>query len=88
MSILEELYKGELHPVEKVIPQNADYRLIAKEIGDEREYFAGKMSAEDKERFKKWNERIFNYEEMVEFANFSYGFKLGAKLTHEIYEES
>lgn len=85
MSVLENFYNGNIAPIEEVIPPDADYRPLAKEIGDEREYFTGILSAEDRERFGKWNKSIFKYEEMIEFANFTYGFRLGAMLEAEIF---
>ena len=85
MSILEKLYNGKLMPVEQVIPRNADYRPLADKIGNERGYFAEALSAEDRERFDSWNKLIFEYEEMIEFANFEHGFKLGSQLTFEIF---
>lgn len=85
MSILERLYMGNLCPIEEAIPPDADYRSLSNKIGDEREYFEGILSAEDKERFEKWNMMIFRYEDMTEFANFTQGFRLGAMLAFEIF---
>lgn len=84
MSLIEKLYNGNLLPIEEVIPPNAAYRPLTDEIGKEREYFAGLLSAEDREKFDKWNKKVFQYEEMVEFANFEYGFRLGAMLIFEL----
>lgn len=88
MSILKRLYMGNLCPIEEAIPPDTDYRALSNKIGEEREYFAGKLSAEDKERFEKWNKMIFRYEDMTEYANFTQGFKLGAMLAFEIFSGS
>lgn len=85
MNVLKNLYNGNLAPIEEVIPPDADYRPLTKKIGNEREYFSGILSAEDRERFEEWNKMIFEYEEMVELANFKYGFRLGAMLAFEIF---
>lgn len=87
MSLLEELYNGKVSPVENIIPKNTDYRRIADEVGTERKYFSTRLSPEDKERFEKWNSLIYQYEEMTEYANFSYGFRMGAMLVLEIFVE-
>lgn len=87
MSILERLYNGNLCPIEEAIPPDKDYRSLLNEIGNEREYFAGIFSVEDKGRFEEWNRKIFRYEEMVEYENFSYGFRLGVMLAHEVFAE-
>ena len=88
MSILKRLYMGNLCPIEEAIPPDADYRSLSNKIGEEREYFAEKMFAEDKERFEKWNKMIFRYEDMTEYANFTQGFKLGVMLALEIFSGS
>ena len=85
MGIIEELYNGKVCPVEDIIPQDAQYRPLSDDIGNERMYFASRLSAEDQERFEKWNSLVFRYEEIVEYANFEYGFRLGAMLTLETF---
>ena len=85
MGIIEELYNGKVCPVEDIIPQDAQYRSLADDIGNERMYFVSRLSAEDQERFEKWNSLVFRYEEIVEYANFEYGFRLGALLTLETF---
>lgn len=85
MSVLERLYMGNLCPVEEAAPHDTGYRFLSNKIDEEREYFRGILSAEDKERFEKWNEMIFRYEDITEYANFAQGFRLGATLTSEIF---
>ena len=85
MGIIEDLYNGKVCPTEDIIPQDIQYRPLANDIGNERKYFASRLSAEDRERFEKWNSLVFRYEEMVEYANFEYGFRLGAMLTLETF---
>lgn len=68
-----------------MIPPNPNYRKICKKIGDEREYFEKILSDADRERFKKWNELVYEYEKMVEFTNFSNGLKLGLMLGFEVF---
>ena len=85
MSILKRLYMGNLCPIEEAIPPNTDYRSLSNKIVEERDYFAERLSAEDRERFEKWNKMIFRYEDMTEYANFTQGFRLGAMLAFEIF---
>lgn len=85
MSVLERLYMGNLCPVEEAAPHDTGYRFLSNKIDGEREYFRGILSAEDRERFEKWNEMIFRYENITEYANFAQGFRLGATLTSEIF---
>lgn len=87
MNVIEDLYNGKICPVEDIQPKRERYRSLANEIGDEREYFASKLPEEDRERFKKWNELVFKYEGMFEYANFEYGFRLGSILTLATFSE-
>lgn len=84
-SVLERLYMGNLCPIEEAVPHSTEYRFLSNKIGEEREYFEGILSAEDRERFEKWNTMVFRYEDITEYANFSLGFRLGAMLTSEIF---
>lgn len=88
MNIIEELYQGMLCPINVIIPKDEKFRLLDQRIGDEREYFAGLMSEVDKKRFQEWNELITKYENMYEYANFEYGFKLAFKLLQEVFQEN
>ena len=85
MSVIEEFYNGDLCPVEHMIPKNENYRSLCRKIGDEREYFEGILSDADRERFKKWNELVYEYEKMVEFTNFSNGLRIGLMLGFEVF---
>lgn len=87
MSILKDFYDGNICPVEEIVPLDEKYRPLSKAIGKEREYFEEQLSEEDKERFREWNQQVNDYEQMNEYANFSYGFKLGAMLVFEIFME-
>ena len=87
MSILERLYMGNLCPYEESIPHNVDYRSLSIKIGEEREYFEGILSAEEKERFKAWNEMMFRYEDITSYEKFKHGFSLGIMLASEIFAE-
>ncbi len=87
MSIIEDLYNGELCPVEHMIPSDPDYRDISRQIGDDRKYFEEILSGEDRERFKKWNNSIYEYEKMVELISFKNGFKLGMMLGEEVFRQ-
>lgn len=87
MNILEKLYNGQINPVENVVPKDTKYRPLSSEIASERDYFLSKLPDRDKERFEKWNNAIYEHEKIAEYTNFTYGFKLGARLISEIFTE-
>lgn len=88
ISILEELYMGTLCPLEESVCNDADYHSLLDEIRMERDYFAGILSEENRERFEKWNMMVFRYEDMIKFARFAQGFRLSAMLASEIFSGS
>lgn len=71
MSVLKRLYMGNLCPVEEAIPHDTEYRFLSNKIGEEQKYFEEILSAEDRQRFQKWNEMVFRYENITEYANFA-----------------
>lgn len=87
MGILKNWYDGNICPAEDIAPKSKKYHSIVTKIGKEKEYFATKLSSDDRERFEKWDSLRYEYEEMTDYANFSYGFKLGAMLAFEIFAE-
>lgn len=87
MSILEKLYNGAICPIEHIIPENSDYRSITADIGRERDFFTSRLTPDDQKRFEEWNGLLYEYEQMSEYANFSYGFKMGFMLAFEIWTD-
>ena len=87
MSILEDLYNVKLYPLEDIIPQNEKYRPLCEEISREQERLLEKLATEDKEILQNYNKLLHEYERMSEYANFSFGFRLGARLVFEIFAE-
>lgn len=87
MSVLKRLYMGNLCPVEETIPQDTEYRFLSNKISEERKYFEEILSAESRQRFQKWNELVFRYESITQYANFAHGFRLAATLASEIFRE-
>lgn len=85
MSILKRWYRGDLYPGEEIVPLDAEYRAVGRKIGDEREYFKTNLSPEDAKRFEKWDGLLLESSSMNSYANFSYGFRLGATLMREVF---
>ena len=85
MSIIEELYNGTLAPIENMVSQDPRYRQICGQIGDDRKYFEKILSENDREKFQRWNHLIYEYEKMLEYTNFSSGFRLGMQMGCEVF---
>ena len=84
MSVLKDLYNGEVYPFENIMPQDENYRPISNKVGELRAYFTEKLPQEDKERFAEWNRLICEMLHMEGYANFSYGFRLGVRLMADV----
>ena len=87
MSILEDLYTGKISPMENIVPDNPAYRSTSTKVGDMREYFLQKLSDEDCEKFRPWNQLIQEVYYMEGYENFSYGFRLAVWLLMEAMKE-
>lgn len=87
MSILEDLYSGRIYPCEIILPKDEKYRETNDKIEEMRDYFEGKLSPEDKEKFAQWNQLIHESEFMNAYENFAYGFRLGVALIFETLAE-
>jgi len=83
-SILGRLYNGELYPSEDILPNSAEYRAMSHAINDEKQYFQGKLSESDLQRYEKMEELIHEADDIYCYENFLCGFRLGAGLMIEI----
>ena len=85
MSILEELYNGQVYPFEDIVPQTKAYRAANRKAGEIREYFSESLSPEDEEKFEEMN-RLFHESTYIEaYENFTYGFRLGVLLMCDVF---
>lgn len=84
MSILRDLYNGDVYPAEEIVPRDTEYRNLSNEIGELRKHLNDKLQTEDKAQFEKMDDLILKTSSMYGFANFSYGLKLGLLLMCEV----
>lgn len=87
MSTLEELYMGDISPIEQIVHRNAEYRRLSRKICDEYQYFEKMLSDENKKRFEEWDNMISTQEDMMQCDGFTYGFRLGVMLMTEALTE-
>lgn len=86
MSILEQLYDGKVYPCEEILPQNyAEYRAVSEKVGDAYEYFMKELPPEQARQFEEMDKGRTTLTSMQAYANFEYGFKLGARLMSEVF---
>ena len=83
MSIIEELWHGNINPQEDGIENTAEMKQLTEYISRHRKTLEEMMSDEQKKTFEKYIDCRNEYESLYQAAVFAYAFKLGAKLTVE-----
>ena len=86
-SILEKLYNGEIYPAEKINVRTEAYKQLNNKISDEKEYFMATISKDDKMRFEELGNMELDRSSAFGTENFTYGFRLGAKMVLNIMQE-
>lgn len=82
-TLLQKLYDGEVYPAEQIVSRNPEYRETSRKISDEKEYFQGILTGDDRQRFDKLMDFRYEVESMDSYENFVYGFRLGVELMLE-----
>lgn len=83
MTILENLWYGNIRPVESFVDGNTEYKSLLHLAGNNREKFEATLSPEQAELFEKFYTAVNEMNSTAEVAAFSYGFRLGARLINE-----
>lgn len=83
MTILENLWYGNIRPVEEFVDGNTEYRDLLRIVGNNREKFEATLSPEQAELFEKFYTAVNEMNSTAEVQAFSYGFRLGARLMNE-----
>ena len=83
MTILENLWYGNIRPVEQFVEGDAEYRNLLRLVGNNREKLEATLSPEQAELFDKFYTAVNEMNSTAEVEAFSYGFRLGASLMNE-----
>ena len=83
MTILEELYYGNISPAVREIRKDGEFNSILQELATLEDSFMESIGKEKKEEYEKMSELNSELQGIREFALFRYGFKLGLGLTVE-----
>lgn len=79
------MYDGEFNPNETVVSGDPDYVAMSHQEGEEIEYIASRLTAEDKVRLDKLIDLMGETEHMNGYANFAYGLRIGILLMFELF---
>lgn len=83
-SILEELYNGNLCPVEQIVSKNPAYRATTGKITEAIGIWRERLSEDEFEQLEDLLNLRVQTSEMDMTASFVHGFKLGATLMVEV----
>ncbi len=80
MTILENLWYGNIRPIEEFVVGNAEYKSLLRLVGNNRENLEATLSPEQAELFERFYTAVNEMNSASEVDAFKYGFTLAAKL--------
>ncbi len=84
MSILEELYDGNINPSQMFIKNGSEYKTLCAQLSEYTSELTSLLSSEEKQLFEKiWNKNA-DLTYLSEKERFMEGFRIGANIMWEI----
>lgn len=83
MTALENLWYGNIRPVETYIEGNVEYKNLLRIAAKDQERLGASLSPEQTELLEKYEAAVKEMNATAEVEAFSYGFRLGARLMTE-----
>ena len=83
MTVLEDLWYGNVNPHEAILTYNKKFRSLLALMGKNRDDLSGTLTDQQKETLEKYDETINEMHSIAEVEAFSYGFRLGVRLMIE-----
>jgi len=85
--IMEALFYGHIIPWERRADMSDKHKAALQKIEIERNYFLGKLSTDDGQRFQKLEDLLMLSNQNEEVDIYTHGFTLGALLMYEVLEK-
>ncbi|MNZ73211.1 hypothetical protein D3C78_916200 [compost metagenome] len=83
-TILEALYRGELHPGETIVPSHPEYRPLSRQVAAQTEQWRDRLGEEAFCELEEYFDLCDSVDSMHVEAAFLHGFRLGANLMIEV----
>ena len=83
MTVLEDLWYGNITPHETILTDNKNYKSFLALMGKNRDDLSGTLTDSQKETLEKYDETIDEMHSIAEIEAFSCGFRLGVRLMIE-----
>ena len=87
MSVLEELWYGNLEPSEFFFSSSREYKELLHLVSHSEEKLLSTMTQEQKELFSRYSDCIREFQSLTELLLFQSSFKLGARMMAEMMAE-
>lgn len=87
MTVLEDLWYGNLHPVEEFLADNKEYKGLLRIVAKNREKLENSLSSEQAELFEKYYTVTNEMNAVSETAAFKFGFNLALWLLIELAQQ-
>ena len=87
MSILEELWFGNIRPSEYDVSSCMEYKKLLELICRNEEKFKATMTDEQKELFEKYTDCVRKYQTIVDCSPFQNSFEMGARTMVDVIGE-
>ena len=84
MSILEDLWSGNIRPSEYDVSSCSEYAAALERINQVEGKLRDTLSDEQKELFARYTESVRSFHALADYLLFQSSFKLGAKITLEL----
>ncbi|RCX19727.1 hypothetical protein DFP94_104181 [Fontibacillus phaseoli] len=84
-SILEELYRGNLNPQERMVPTAPEYRLLNRKISDLMEELKQRFSEDDFKALEEILDLNGESNSMLTSTAYVQGFRMGALVMVEVF---
>ena len=86
MTTLENLWYGNLHPVEEFLADNKEYKGLLRIVAKNREKLEATLTPEQAELFEKYYTAVNELDSVAETAAFKHGFTLVIELLKESFK--
>ena len=80
MTLLEDLWYGNLNPHEAILTENRQYKHLLSLMGRNRDELSETLNDKQQETLEKYDEAMNEMHSIAEVEAFSYGFRLGVRL--------
>ncbi len=84
MTLLEDLWYGNLNPHEAILTENRQYKHLLSLMARNRDELSETLTDKQLETLEKYDEAMNEMHSLAEVEAFSYGFRIGVQLMIEV----